>query len=94
MQPSDTEEGLENPVPTTRGNKRRKCPDEWMKTKKKKARNSKSAKGTPTIGCTHQNVEFCKAELLTEDEITSSYITIIIQTLGENKNTQNRPIVL
>ncbi len=49
--------------------RKRQNSEEWTKTKKKIARNSKAAKGKPQILCKHKTT-FCEAANLAEDDIT------------------------
>lgn len=61
-------EGASRPKESPRGSRKRRKSDEWVKTKKKKARNSIEAAGTPRIACKH-NTSFCNAVLLSQADV-------------------------
>lgn len=49
--------------------KRKTKPDEWVKNKKKVARNSKESKKRPYIACQHNKASNCEAKQLSQDDI-------------------------
>lgn len=66
-------EGMVSPevLPIGRGRKRVRNPNEWVKTKRKLARNSSEEHARPQIACNHLNTESksCKVRYVSEEVI-------------------------
>lgn len=55
---------------SSRSRKRSVNPEQWVKNKKKVARNSISDRGRPRVDCDH-NAEYCQAGSLTNQDVES-----------------------
>lgn len=63
------DEEYAQPVEEAKGKRKRGSPDNWVKRKKRAARNSAESRGKPSITCEHQDTARCSAGKLTDDDI-------------------------